>query len=172
MLGLVLFVIVVPSVLFYALVYYKWSYKKKFVFKTVLVYLGLAVTVFNLWLNIASMEMIASDVKENQLPARMDLVTYAVEKNDYDTLLLNLKVDKDYEKDFEPYWERMIMYESCLRYRIFSAAEEAGMGEEFARKAEYYGTMLLEHCENPAYTENIPYGKYFLELAGNVLTNP
>lgn len=73
---------------------------------------------------------------------------------------------RDYEEEFEPLWERVTMYENCKWYRVFSAADEAGLGEVYTRKAEYFEKIMTEVCEDPTYPENQAYGGYFLELSG------
>lgn len=150
---------------FFILVYRKWNDTKKFVFKSVCVYLSLIVTVFTVWMAVWSVREAVEKKKSDMLPSRL---LYA-ERNadDYAWLVFEMKYERDYEPEFEYLWERAGMYQSSFYYRIFAAAAE-NMPEEgsYEAYAEKYREMLFSLCTAPDYEENIPYGEYFLKQTG------
>lgn len=138
----------------------------KLIVKAIIIYFGLAFTAFSVLLAIFGVTSVAEDERDKQLPSRLKSIEYSASRNDYAWLAEYMEIDMDYEEEFEPYWERAIMHEAMLRYRIFEAASDAGLGEEFDEEAEKYEELLWEYCEEPVYERNVPYGEYFLELSG------
>ncbi len=151
---------------FYIFIYRDFNDTKKFVFKSVCIYLSLIVTVFVVLITVWTVRDAVEEKKSDMLPTRL---SYA-ERNadDYAWLVSEMKYERDFEPEFEYLWERAEMYESCYRYQIFAAAAENMPSEEkiYAENAEKYREMLLSLCKAPDYEKNIPYGEYFLRQAG------
>lgn len=142
------------------------TYNQKFLCKAVLIYLGLGSTVLMLFGAIAAVGGMIGARQEHMLPSRLKYAEYDIEHGDYTDAANYMALNNCYEEEFEYIWERVSMYESCLRYRFFAAADEKGMGNEYTQKANEYKAMLSDLCESPTYSQNIPYGEYFLEQAG------
>lgn len=151
---------------FYQGVYRKFDYNARIVCKAIIIYLGLGVTVLSIMLVVVAVQSVAEEMQYNQLPSRLESIEYSAAGNDYGWMADFMEIDMDYEEEFECYWERAVMHESMIRYRIYGAAAEAGLGEEFDAKAEKYAKWMEEYCEEPTYAQNVPYGEYFMELAG------
>lgn len=158
--------ILAGAVAFYNSVYTHWDYARKLVCKSVLFYIGLGITVLTFFATISFMGTVVEDVQDAQLISRLGFIERAAEDNDYAWLPVYMESDKDYEEEFECYWERMIMHECAMQYRIYAAAKESGMGREYEQKADEWELLMKQYCANPAYAINQPYGKYFMELAG------
>lgn len=151
---------------FYVKVYRKFDYSAKIVCKAIMIYLGLGATILSIMITVSFVSDIAEEEQDKQLPSRLRSIEYTAARNEYGWLSDYMEIDMDYEEEFECYWERALMHEVMLRYRIFTAAAESGLGEEYDREAETYLQMMRKYCEQPLYTQNIPYGEYFMELAG------
>lgn len=150
----------------YILVYRKWNYTKKFVFKSVCIYLSLIVTVFAVLITVWTVREAVEKRKSDMLPSRL---FYAERQtDDYADLVTEMEYARDYEPEFEHLWERAEMHQSSFYYQIFAAAAENMPDEEGRYKAytEKYREILLSLCTEPDYEENIPYGEYFLKQAG------
>ena len=158
--GFILILIAIAA--FYFMVYRHWGYMHKFVCKSVLVYIGLGITAIMFFAVISFIGTMIEDVQDSQLISRLDFIEHVAEGNDYQWMTVYMENDKDYEEEFERYWERAIMYECSMQYRVYAAANEAGMGEEFAQKADEWEALMKEYCENPTYASNEPYGEYFM----------
>ncbi len=158
-------VLFAAALAFYLGVYRKFDYNGKIICKAVLIYLGLGATVMSIAITVFFVTELAEEERDKQLPSRLKSVEYTAYRNDYGWLTMFMEQDMDYEEEFECYWERAIMHEVMLRYRIYEAASEAELGEKFDREAEKYGQMMEEYCKEPLYAQNIPYGEYFMELA-------
>lgn len=142
------------------------TYKQKFLYKSIALCLGLSFTLLLLFATVAAVGGMIDAQQEKMIPARLAYAEYEIAHGDYTSAANYMTLNNCYEEEFEYIWERVSMYESCLRYRFFAAAEEEEMGEEYSKKAYECRKMLSELCENPAYSKNIPYGEYFLEQAG------
>lgn len=153
-------------VAFYLLVYRKWDYKNKFTFKTISVYLLLGVTVIMLWASVITVSEVAENEQYKMQERRLATAENTARRRDYNWLIDFLRADKDYEEEFEYLWERVTMYSACNRYLIFEAADRAGLGETYGKKAQEYEELLRETGGNPLHEENVPYGKAFMEKAG------
>lgn len=151
---------------FYLLVYRKWNYSNKFTFKTISVYLLLGVTVIMLWAAVVTVSGVAENEQYKMLERRLTTAEDTARRRDYNWLIDFLRIDKDYEEEFEYLWERVTMYSACNRYLIFEAADRAELGEAYGKKAQEYEELLRKIGENPSYEENVPYGKAFMEKAG------
>lgn len=138
----------------------------KLVGKAIAIYFGLAFTGFMLMLSVSIVSSVAEEVEDKQLPTRLRRAEYSASDGDYGWLAETMEINMDYEEEFECYWERAIMHEVMLRYRIYEAAAEAELGSEYEKEAEKYDELMKKYCVTPSYTENIPYGEYFMELAG------
>lgn len=160
-----IFIIVIIAV-FYIKVYREWNYNRKFVFKSVLIYLGLGFTALMLFATVAAVGGVIENQREKMLPTRLEYAEHDIERSDYTGAANYMVYSNSYEEEFEYIWERVSMYECCLRYRFFAAADEKEMGSEYTKKAKEYEKLLSELCGSPEYSKNIPYGEYFWEQAG------
>jgi hypothetical protein len=150
---------------FYVYIYRKWDYKKKFVFKTVLVYLSLACTIIWISALITTIVDVVEQEQDRMLESRLERAEGTAWRGDYGWMADHMDMDQDYEPEFEHLWERLYMYNGSKRYIIFRAASEAGLGEAYEQRAAEWEERLLKVCTCPEYEENIPYGKAFLEQA-------
>lgn len=164
MIGLLL--VAVACIAFYIYIYKNWDYKKKFVFKTIMIYLSLGILLLMVWLVVVFVKDAAEEEKADMIETRMERIRYLEGCADYFQMQDALKLYDDYEPEFEYAWERVQMYANCNRYLIFAAAEEAGLGEEYHLMAEKYKEALLSLGLYPDYQQNLPYGEYFLKRAG------
>ena len=151
---------------FYLLVYRKWNYSNQFTFKTISFYLLLGVTAIMLWAAVNTVSEVAENEQYKMPERRLATAEDTARRRDYIWLIDFLRIDKDYEEEFEYLWERVTMYSACNRYLIFEAADRAGLGETYGKRAQEYEELLREIGGNPLYEENIPYGKAFMEKAG------
>ncbi len=159
-------IVVIAAVFaFYFYLYQNWSYKAKFTFKTVMIY----ITALLLFLMIIAVISIVKDaVEERQtdtLEYRMDRAEAAAGDGKLLQLADTMVLYDSYEPEFEYAWERVLMYTYYNRYLIFRDADEAGMGEEYKALADKYKNALINICIEPVYAENIPYGQDFLKRA-------
>ncbi len=168
--GVVIFLIfaVVAALAFYTALYRKFDYNAKIVCKAIIIYLGLGITALSIMLVIVGVKAVAEQERDKQLPSRLKSIEYYAAGNDYVWMVDFMEMDMDYEEEFECYWERAIMHEMMLRYRIYQAAAEAELGEEFDAEAVKYEQLMRKYCEEPIYAQNIPYGEYFMELSGYI----
>ena len=151
---------------FYLLVYRRWNYSNKFTFKTISVYLLLGVTAIMLWAAVITVSEVAENEQYKMPERRLATAEDTARRRDYIWLIDFLRIDKDYEEEFEYLWERVTMYSACNRYLIFEAADRAGLGETYGKKAQEYEELLRETGGDPLYEENVPYRKAFMEKAG------
>lgn len=163
MIGFGIVIAVVGIAFFYFKVYQKWEYRARFGFKIVMIYLTLIGTFFGGGMAVWSVGDVLENEQSKLLASRLEFAKGTAEKNDYAWLAGFMEYDQDYEEEFEYLWERLVMYESSLQYRIYSAADDAGLGEEYAKGADKYEAMMVEYCTNPTYKENAPYGELFME---------
>lgn len=141
------------------------DYYKRLTVKAVLLYFALAFTVLMVSFTVFSVTETIEKEQDKMLPERLEFVRYTADKNDYGWLVDYMVGDQDYEEEFEYIWERAIMHECSIRYRIYVAAESEGLGGEYAELAAEYEAKMKEYCGNPEYPQNEPYGQYFMELA-------
>jgi len=161
-----LFMMLGGAGVFYVTTYTKFDYTAKLVCKAIIIYFGLAFTVLMLMLSVSVVSSVAEEVEDGQLPTRLRRTEYSASNGDYGWLTETMEINMNYEEEFECYWERAIMHEVMLRYRIYEAAAEAELGSEYEKEAEKYDELMRKYCIAPSFTENIPYGEYFMELAG------
>lgn len=161
------FLIVIAAIAaFYIYIYRHWDYKKKFNFKSVMIYISLGLLVLMIELVISFVMEAAEEERYNMLESRLDRVQYLEAYADYSQMQDTMVVYGDYEPEFEYAWERVEMYANYNRYLIFREAAENGLGEEHVAMAEKYREALLALSLEPDYPENIPYGEDFLKRAG------
>ncbi|MBQ7780842.1 MAG: hypothetical protein IJ405_02295 [Lachnospiraceae bacterium] len=161
------FLIVIAAIAaFYIYIYRHWDYKKKFNFKSVMIYISLGLLVLMIELVISFVMEAAEEERYNMLESRLDRVQYLEAYADYSQMQDILVLYDDYEPEFEYAWERVEMYANYNQYLIFRNAAENGLGEEYVAMAEKYREALLALCLEPDYPENIPYGEDFLKRAG------
>lgn len=144
---------------FYTCVYRKFSYKAKFYFKMVWIYLSLVIVAFSVTAVVYSVKEAYESELDKSLSKRINWVQHYVTDGEYNDLAGTMELYQDYEPEFEYLWERVEMYECCNRYLIFAA-------EGDTKEAEEYKNRLLSLAKNPDYRENAAYGKYFLKRAG------
>ncbi|MGN0401765.1 MAG: hypothetical protein ACI4HQ_05840 [Acetatifactor sp.] len=153
--------------------YRKWSFKKKFGFQMVLVNLMLPVTAFMVFAAVFSVREAAENVRDNALSTRLEQTQfYENHTGEYYRCGNYLMLEQDYEQEFEYLWERLCMYETSHRYRVFSKAveqldreENADERQKLESMAERYGEQLRAFCKVPVYAQNLPYADYYLEQA-------
>lgn len=161
-----LFMLLGAAAVFYESKYKKFDFNAKLVCKAIIIYFCLGFTGFMVALCVSVVSSVAEEVKDEQLPSRLRYAELFASDGDYGWLAESMEINMDYEEEFECYWERIIMDEVVLRYRIYKAAAEAKAGDGYEKEKEKYEELVKKHCMSPAYAENIPYGEYFMELAG------
>ena len=151
---------------FYLYVYKKWDVKKKLTCMAILVYLTASFTLLLVFVTIYTVgdvvENEQADMKQKRLSRAEDLCM----GGEYAWLAMELVDGRDYEEDFEPYWERAGLYNGCNRYLVFRAAAEAGLGPVYEEKAEEFGSFFEQLSQNPQYAENAFYADFFAQKAG------
>lgn len=161
------FLVVIAAIAaFYIYIYRHWDYKKKFNFKSVMIYISLGILVLMIELVISFVMEAAEEEEYNMLETRLDRIRAEEGYADYSRMQDTMVLYGDYETEFEYAWERVEMYANYNRYLIFREAAEKGLGEEYAAMAAKYREALLTLCLDPDYPENIPYGEDFLKRAG------
>lgn len=163
MMGIILFIALAAA--FYFFVYRKWNYKRKFTCKTVLIYISLAITVFWGWYTVTVIADVVETEQRRMLVSRLERAEGSAWRGDYGWLADHMDLDGSFEEEFEYLWERLYMYTGSRRYMIFRAADKAGLGEAYSKKASEWEEKLLKVCYAPEYEENIPYAQAFLEQA-------
>lgn len=159
-------VVIAAMAAFYIYIYRHWDYKKKFTFKSVMIYVSLGILVLMVWILIGFVKEAAEEERYNMLESRLDRVRDLEGYADYSRLQDTMILYGDYEPEFEYAWERVEMYANYNQYLIFARAAEAGLGEGYETMAEKYKEALLSLCLEPDYPKNIPYGEDFLKRAG------
>lgn len=163
---MVFIIFIALAAAFYFHIYKKWNYKKKFTFKSILIYLSVICTVLYASFTIQTIVDVVESEQYKMLESRMERAVGSALRGEYDLLADHMDLYQDYEAEFEYLWERLYMYNGSRRYIIFRAASEAGLGEAYTERAEEWKEKLLSVCGSPEYEENIPYAKAFLEQAG------
>lgn len=162
---IVIFLILAATLAFYGYVYSHWNYRKKYTFKTVMIYVSLGMLVLNAGMLISYIRDAAEEEKYYMLQSRLNRVMTQEGEADYVSMQDTMMLYYDYEPEFEYAWERLEMYAVYNRYRIFQKAAKEELGELYAQKAEDYKEALLVSCSEPDYTVNIRYGEDFLKRA-------
>lgn len=159
-------VLAIPAAILYV-AYTRWNdlYKVKFMssLATVVLVITLCVVLFSI--GYVAIRMGTSS--HGDVNSRMKRLSHYADNNFYEGLSTQMQIKEAYEEEFEPYWERLLMHDYTFKYRVYHAAEEAGLGDEYKKKAEKYETLMKNLCENPVYPENNPYAAYFLEKSTN-----
>lgn len=162
---IVIFLIFAATLAFYDYVYKHWNYRKKYTFKTVMIYVSLGMLVLNAGMLISYIRDAAEDEEYYMLQSRLNRVMALEAEADYGSMQDTMQLYYDYEPEFEYAWERLEMYAVYNRYQIFQKAAENELGELYVQKAEAYKEELLSSCLEPDYTVNIRYGEDFLRRA-------
>lgn len=160
-----LFMMLSAIISFFRKKYTKFDDNGKIVSKAIMIYFGLAITALSVFATVSFVLDAAEEIKNKQLPSRIRFIEYSAKEHDYKWMADLMEFDMDYEEEFECYWERVIMHEVTMRYRIYAAAAERGMGEKYEIKAKEYDDQMEKYCREPSYSQNIPYAEYFRELA-------
>ena len=153
---------------FFVYVYRFWDYKKKFTFKSVMIYISLGIFVLVVLSTATTVTMVLEEEQDKTLSARMRGLQYELSHADYSSIAFNMKYDADYEPEFEYLWEQLRMYEYSNRYQVFKAAGEELGQNEYTERAAVYEQKLKELCTNPEYAENADLGVFLLKRAGMI----
>lgn len=173
----VIFTLIAILLLLYFVAYRPLKVKAKFALVMITVTFEIIITLVVLGFSIAFVVTRIKEEDKGKLNDRVHSIEFLAESDNYENLPDMLEYKSCFEKEFEVYWERALMYEYALQYAVFNKAGETVStngddtadgkvnGNKYAGLIEKYRTLMSEQCNNPTYSDNVPYGKHFLELA-------
>ena len=158
----VCFMLAIPAITLYV-VYTRWNDIRKVKFMSSLATAVLVITLCVALFSIGYVAIRMGTSSHGDVNSRMKRLADYADNNFYEGLSTQMQIKEAYEKEFEPYWERLLMHDYTFKYRVYQAAADAGLGEDHVEKAAEYERLMKSLCENPVYPVNEPYAEYFLE---------
>ena len=139
-------------ILFCIFVYRPLKVKQKFGFVVFFVTFEVIITLLVLIFSVAFVVTRIKEEDKGKLDKRMRLIESVAGRGDYEALGDMLEFKSCFEKEFEVYWERALMYEYAFQYAVYE------------KIADKYKKLMDKQNLNPTFTENAPYGTHFVEL--------
>ncbi len=151
-------------ILFCIFVYRPLKVKQKFGFVVFFVTFEVIITLLVLIFSVAFVVTRIKEEDKGKLDKRMRLIESVAGRGDYEALGDMLEFKSCFEKEFEVYWERALMYEYAFQYAVYEKAGEAVADNVYEKIADKYKKLMDKQNLSPTFTENAPYGTHFVEL--------